>query len=175
MLELILGGARSGKSRLAERLATQSGLAVTYIATSQALDGEMSARIQHHRQRRPADWGLVEEPLELARALRDNAAPGRCLLVDCLTLWLTNLLLAEDSQALARERQALLDCLEQLPGRLILVSNETGLGVVPLGELTRRYVDEAGWLHQALAARCQRVTLTVAGLPMILKDNGVAG
>ena len=76
MLELILGGARSGKSRLAERLATQSGLAVTYIATSQALDGEMSARIQHHRQRRPSDWGLVEEPLELARALRDNAAPA---------------------------------------------------------------------------------------------------
>ena len=171
MLELILGGARSGKSRLAERLATQSGLAVTYIATSQALDGEMSARIQHHRQRRPADWGLVEEPLELARALRDNAAPGRCLLVDCLTLWLTNLLLAEDSQALARERQALLDCLEQLPGRLILVSNETGLGVVPLGELTRRYVDEAGWLHQAVAERAERVLFTVAGLPMLLKGE----
>ena len=171
MLELILGGARSGKSRLAERLATQSGLAVTYIATSQALDGEMSARIQHHRQRRPADWGLVEEPLELARALRDNAAPGRCLLVDCLTLWLTNLLLCDDPQRLDGEREALLECLGELPGRIILVSNETGLGVVPLGELSRRYVDEAGWLHQAIAERCERVTFTVAGLPMPLKGE----
>ena len=171
MLELILGGARSGKSRLAERLATQSGLAVTYIATSQALDGEMSARIQHHRQRRPADWGLVEEPLELARALRDNAAPGRCLLVDCLTLWLTNLLMLDDDTRLAMQRDAFLEALAELPGRIILVSNETGLGVVPLGELTRRYVDEAGWLHQAVAGRAERVVFTVAGLPMLLKGE----
>ena len=171
MLELILGGARSGKSRLAERLATQSGLAVTYIATSQALDGEMSARIQHHRQRRPSDWGLVEEPLELARALRDNAAPGRCLLVDCLTLWLTNLLMLEDDTRLAMQRDAFLEALAELPGRIILVSNETGLGVVPLGELTRRYVDEAGWLHQAVAERAERVLFTVAGLPMLLKGE----
>ena len=171
MLELILGGARSGKSRLAERLATQSGLAVTYIATSQALDGEMSARIQHHRQRRPADWGLVEEPLELARALRDNAAPGRCLLVDCLTLWLTNLLMLDDDMRLAMQRDAFLEALAELPGRIILVSNETGLGVVPLGELTRRYVDEAGWLHQAVAERAERVLFTVAGLPMLLKGE----
>ncbi|MDC7825538.1 bifunctional adenosylcobinamide kinase/adenosylcobinamide-phosphate guanylyltransferase [Pseudomonas sp. BLCC-B13] len=171
MLELILGGARSGKSRLAERLATQSGLAVTYIATSQALDGEMSARIQHHRQRRPADWGLVEEPLELARALRDNAAPGRCLLVDCLTLWLTNLLMLDDDARLAMQRDAFLEALAELPGRIILVSNETGLGVVPLGELTRRYVDEAGWLHQAVAERAERVVFTVAGLPMLLKGE----
>ncbi len=171
MLELILGGARSGKSRLAERLATQSGLAVTYIATSQALDGEMSARIQHHRQRRPADWGLVEEPLELARALRDNAAPGRCLLVDCLTLWLTNLLMLDDDMRLAMQRDAFLETLAELPGRIILVSNETGLGVVPLGELTRRYVDEAGWLHQAVAERAERVLFTVAGLPMLLKGE----
>ena len=92
-----------------------------------------------------------------------------------MTLWLTNLLMLDDEPRLLAEREALLECLAALPGRIILVSNETGLGVVPLGELTRRYVDEAGWLHQALAARCQRVTLTVAGLPMILKDNGVAG
>ncbi|PYC25823.1 bifunctional adenosylcobinamide kinase/adenosylcobinamide-phosphate guanylyltransferase [Aquipseudomonas alcaligenes] len=171
MLELILGGARSGKSRLAERLAAGSGLAVTYIATSQALDGEMSARIHHHRQRRPADWGLVEEPLELARALRDNAAPGRCLLVDCLTLWLTNLLMLDDDTRLAMQRDAFLEVLAELPGRIILVSNETGLGVVPLGELTRRYVDEAGWLHQAVAERAERVLFTVAGLPMLLKGE----
>lgn len=169
MLELILGGARSGKSRLAERLAAESGLPVTYVATSQAHDGEMSARIQHHRERRPLAWGLIEEPLELARVLAENAAEGRCLLVDCLTLWLTNLLMLDDLARLAAEREALLATIEQLPGRIILVSNETGLGVVPLGELTRRYVDEAGWLHQALAERCQRVIFSVAGLPMILK------
>ncbi|CAD5376863.1 Bifunctional adenosylcobalamin biosynthesis protein CobP [Pseudomonas sp. OF001] len=171
MLELILGGARSGKSRLAERLAIESGLAVTYLATAQPGDGEMAARIAHHQARRPAGWALVEEPVQLMQALRDHAAENRCLLVDCLTLWLTNLLLLDDSSALARERDALLDGIAGLPGRIVLVSNETGLGVVPLGELTRRYVDEAGWLHQALAERAQRVTFCVAGLPMILKGD----
>jgi len=170
MLELILGGARSGKSRFAERLAADSGLAVTYIATSQPLDGEMTERIAHHRERRPAHWTLVEEPLQLARVLREQAAANRCLLVDCLTLWLTNLLMLDDPARLAEERDALLECLDGLPGRILLVSNETGLGVVPLGELTRRYVDEAGWLHQAVAERAQRVTFMVAGLPMTLKD-----
>ena len=170
MLELILGGARSGKSRFAERLAAESGLAVTYIATSQPLDGEMVERIAHHRERRPAHWALVEEPLQLARVLREQAAADRCLLVDCLTLWLTNLLMLDDAARLAEERDALLECLDGLPGRILLVSNETGLGVVPLGELTRRYVDEAGWLHQAVAERAQRVTFMVAGLPMTLKE-----
>jgi len=170
MLELILGGARSGKSRFAERLAADSGLAVTYIATSQALDGEMTERIAHHRERRPAHWTLVEEPLQLVRVLREQAAANRCLLVDCLTLWLTNLLMLDDAARLAEERDALLECLDGLPGRILLVSNETGLGVVPLGELTRRYVDEAGWLHQAVAERAQRVTFMVAGLPMTLKN-----
>ncbi|QHB26609.1 MULTISPECIES: bifunctional adenosylcobinamide kinase/adenosylcobinamide-phosphate guanylyltransferase [Pseudomonas] len=169
MRSLILGGARSGKSRLAEQLASASGLPVTYIATSQPLDGEMNERVLLHRQRRPDDWGLIEEPLALAAVLRAEAAEGRCLLVDCLTLWLTNLLMLENDQRLAEERDALLVCLEQLPGTLILVSNETGLGVVPMGELTRRYVDLAGWLHQAVAERCQRVVLTVAGLPLMLK------
>ncbi|MGL4318619.1 MAG: bifunctional adenosylcobinamide kinase/adenosylcobinamide-phosphate guanylyltransferase [Pseudomonas sp.] len=171
MLELILGGARSGKSRLAEQLAADSGLAVTYIATSQALDGEMNERIAHHRARRPAGWALVEEPLALARVLREQAAADRCLLVDCLTLWLTNLLMLDDDARLQVEREALLACLGELPGRIILVSNETGLGVVPLGELTRRYVDLAGWLHQDIAARSQRVVFTVAGLPMLLKGE----
>ncbi len=169
MLQLILGGARSGKSRLAEKLATDSSLAVTYIATSQPLDGEMNARVAHHRARRPAEWRLIEEPLALARVLRETASAERCLLVDCLTLWLTNLLMLDNPERLAQEREALLDCLAALPGEVIFVSNETGMGVVPLGELTRRYVDEAGWLHQALAERCQRVVLTVAGLPLTLK------
>ena len=173
MPELILGGARSGKSRLAEKLASESGLKVIYIATSQPLDGEMSERVAHHRARRPDHWGLAEEPLQLARALRENAAADTCLLVDCLTLWLTNLLMLDDPQQLDTEREALLDSVASLPGEIIFVSNETGMGVVPLGELTRRYVDEAGWLHQALAERCQRVVLTVAGLPLTLKGNAL--
>jgi adenosylcobinamide kinase/adenosylcobinamide-phosphate guanylyltransferase len=173
MRNLILGGARSGKSRLAEQLASDSGLPVTYIATSEPLDGEMNERVRLHRQRRPADWGLIEEPLALAAVLRREAAAGRCLLVDCLTLWLTNLLMLDNPERLAQEREALLDCLASLPGEVILVSNETGMGVVPLGELTRRYVDEAGWLHQALAERCQRVVLTVAGLPLTLKGTAL--
>jgi adenosylcobinamide kinase/adenosylcobinamide-phosphate guanylyltransferase len=173
MLQLILGGARSGKSRLAEKLAADTGLAVTYIATSQPLDGEMNERVAHHRARRPAEWGLIEEPVQLARVLQENARADRCLLVDCLTLWMTNLLMLDDAGRLAREREALLDCLAQLPGEIVFVSNETGMGVVPLGELTRRYVDEAGWLHQALAERCQRVVLTVAGLPLTLKGTAL--
>ncbi|AZF11931.1 Adenosylcobinamide kinase [Pseudomonas sp. R2-37-08W] len=173
MHQLILGGARSGKSRLAEKLAGASGLPVMYIATSQPLDAEMNQRVALHRARRPDHWGLIEEPIELARVLRDNAAAERCLLVDCLTLWLTNLLMLEDPERLASERDQLLDTLAALPGQIIFVSNETGLGVVPLGELTRRYVDEAGWLHQALAERCQRVVLTVAGLPLTLKGTAL--
>jgi adenosylcobinamide kinase/adenosylcobinamide-phosphate guanylyltransferase len=173
MLQLILGGARSGKSALAERLAVQSTLDVIYIATSQPLDGEMNQRVAQHRQRRPEQWGLIEEPIELARVLREQSQVDRCVLVDCLTLWLTNLLMLEDTERLAAEREALLNCLADLPGEIIFVSNETGLGVVPLGELTRRYVDEAGWLHQALAERCQRVVLTVAGLPLTLKGSAL--
>lgn len=169
MLQLILGGARSGKSRLAERLATDSQLHVVYIATSQPVDGELDQRVALHRQRRPDHWGLVEEPLALADVLRAEARSDRCLLVDCLTLWLTNLLMLDEPERLRAEREALLETLPGLPGHILFVSNETGLGVVPLGELTRRYVDEAGLLHQALAERCERVVFTVAGLPMILK------
>lgn len=173
MLQLILGGARSGKSRLAEKLAGESGFAVTYIATSRPLDGEMNERVRHHRERRPAHWALVEEPLELARVLRESAREDTFVLVDCLTLWLTNLLMLENPQRLNAERDALLACLAELPGEIVFVSNETGMGVIPLGELTRRYVDEAGWLHQALAERCQRVVLTVAGLPLTLKGTAL--
>lgn len=173
MAELILGGARSGKSRLAQRLAADSGLAVSYVATAQALDDEMTRRIARHREERPAHWALIEEPLALGRVLRESAAADRCLLVDCLTLWLTNLLLLDDPLRLEAERDELLECVGRLPGRLILVSNETGLGVVPMGELSRRYVDEAGWLHQALAERCERVVFTVAGLPMLLKGEAL--
>jgi adenosylcobinamide kinase/adenosylcobinamide-phosphate guanylyltransferase len=177
MKTLILGGVRSGKSRLAERLAQDSGRTVTLIATARADDIEMHSRIQHHQAQRPAHWRLVEEPLALAAALQQHATADGLLLVDCLTLWLTNLLLDADPARLAHERDALLDTLARFDapavqaGQLILVSNETGLGIVPMGELTRRYCDEAGRLHQALAARCERVTLVVAGLPLNLKGN----
>jgi len=171
MRTLILGGARSGKSRLAERLARESGLPVTYVATAQGRDAEMAARIAQHRARRPAHWRSVEEPLSLGAAIEAHAAAGHCVLVDCLTLWLTNLLLHADPALYVRERAALLDVLPRVPGRLILVANETGMGIVPLGELTRRFCDEAGWLHQELGAICDTVLLTVAGLPLTLKGT----
>lgn len=170
MKELILGGVRSGKSRLAELHAHGSGLPVCYVATATAQDEEMRARIAHHQAQRPDHWQLVEEPFALAAVLQRHAAADRCVLVDCLTLWLTNLLCLDDEARLRREIDALIEALPGLPGTLILVSNETGMGVVPLGELTRRYCDEAGWLHQAVAARCDKVTLTVAGLPLVLKE-----
>jgi len=169
MIELILGGARSGKSRHAEQQALASGLPVTCIATAEALDAEMAERIANHQRQRPADWQLVEEPRQLAAVLQQQAAAQRCLLVDCLTLWLSNLL--DDPVQWQQQRQALLQVLPQLPGRILLVSNETGLGVVPMGQLTREFVDQAGWLHQQLAQISQRVTFCVAGLPMILKDS----
>jgi adenosylcobinamide kinase/adenosylcobinamide-phosphate guanylyltransferase len=168
---LVLGGVRSGKSRFAQQLAMQSGLRVVYVATATAQDEEMRARIARHQADRPMGWATVESPLALADTLQQYAAADRCLIVDCLTLWLTNLLLHEDRTRLERERIALLTCVDRVPGRLILVGNETGLGVVPTGELTRRYCDEAGWLHQALAARCERVVFCVAGLPMTLKGD----
>lgn len=171
MQALILGGARSGKSRYAETLAQQSGREVAYIATATAQDDEMQARIAHHRTTRPAHWHTIEEPLALAATLQQQAAAGRLLLVDCLTLWLTNLLCLEDEQRLVAETDTLLQTLPHLPGDLLLVSNEVGLGVVPLGELTRRYVDAAGRLHQQLGAQLTTVVFMVAGLPHILKGE----
>lgn len=168
MRSLILGGARSGKSALAERLAAYHD-AVLYIATAAAGDNEMSERILHHRARRPAHWGLVETPLLLAATLQREAHAGRCLLVDCLTLWLSNLLCAGDEAQWLQQRRELVATLPQLPGEIILVSNEVGQGIVPLGELSRRFVDEAGRLHQDVAAHCERVVFTVAGLPQVLK------
>lgn len=168
---LILGGARSGKSAYAERLAAASGHEVVYLATATAGDGEMQARIAHHRERRPAHWRTVECARELASALREAAAPGHCLLVDCLTLWVSNLLFEKGESAWETEREALLQVLPTLPGEVILVSNEVGLGVVPMGAISRRFVDESGRLHQALAAQCERVVWVAAGLPLALKGQ----
>ncbi|MBS1190791.1 MAG: adenosylcobinamide kinase [Rhodocyclaceae bacterium] len=182
MKELIIGGARSGKSALAERRAAESGLAVTYIATAQAGDGEMARRVAHHKARRPAHWGCAEEPIRLVAALETHAAPGTCLLVDCLTLWLSNLFFAGRAAAQAEageaidcpllrdETAALLDALPRLPGRIILVSNEVGWGIVPMNPLARLFADEQGRLNQRVAAACDRVTLVAAGLPLALKE-----
>jgi adenosylcobinamide kinase/adenosylcobinamide-phosphate guanylyltransferase len=171
MKTLILGGVRSGKSRLAERLASESGLPVTYVATASAQDEEMHKRISAHRVRRPGSWTVIEEPQRLSTTLSDPAVAGHCVLVDCLTLWLTNLLTAEDATLFERECAALLAVLPTLVSQIILVSNETNMGVTPLGELSRRYCDEAGRLHQELAQVCDRVILTVAGLPHVLKGD----
>lgn len=179
MIELILGGARSGKSTLAEQQAVAAGLAVSYVATAERTqslaDPEMAARIAHHAARRPAGWELLECPLHLAATLRQHAAAERCLIVDCLTLWLANLMFhgqsgeEADLNRLHTETEALLACLPDLPGHIILVSNELGMGVVPLGAGNRRYVDEAGRLNQRVAALAERVTFVAAGLPLRLK------
>lgn len=173
MKTLILGGVRSGKSRLGERLATESGLSVICIVTATANDQEMRQRIAAHRARRPLGWSVVEEPLQLATVLENQAASDRCLLVDCLTLWLSNLLATDDLGRLEQERTALLQTLSRQSGQIILVSNETNMGVTPMGELSRRYCDEAGRLHQELARICDRVILTIAGLPHVLKGDPV--
>lgn len=171
MLQLILGGARSGKSRLAEQTAKETGLSVIYIATAQALDAEMQQRIAHHQQQRPTHWHVYEEPIYLADRLLQCDQANQLILVDCLTLWLTNLLLAEDSALQQQQMQKLFEVLPQLQSQIILVSNETGLGVVPMGEISRRFVDEAGRLHQTLGQLANKVMFCVAGFPMILKDE----
>ncbi|OEY94684.1 bifunctional adenosylcobinamide kinase/adenosylcobinamide-phosphate guanylyltransferase [Acinetobacter proteolyticus] len=171
MLQLILGGARSGKSRLAEQTAQETGLSVIYIATAQALDTEMQQRIAHHQQQRPSDWQVFEEPIFLADRLLQCDQANQLILVDCLTLWLTNLLLDEDPALQQQQMQKLFEVLPQLQSQIILVSNETGLGVVPMGEISRRFVDEAGRLHQTLGQLANKVMFCVAGFPMILKDE----
>lgn len=169
MIELILGGARSGKSQLAEQRANVSQRQVVYIATAQRMDDEMSDRITHHQSRRPQHWVTVEEPVALAQALQEVDDPNTLILVDCLTLWISNLLCLDNGSHFDEHKAALLRTLPRLKSDLIMVSNETGMGVIPIGELTRRFVDESGWLHQDIAALADTVTLVVAGLPHQLK------
>lgn len=178
---LILGGARSGKSRYAETLARQSAEPVTVIATAQPLDAEMAARIARHQADRPSKWRTVESPVALAETLVREAGHGRHLIVDCLTLWLMNLMAGADTLDHAydagelplfrTQRSALLEVLPGLPGTILLVANEVGLGLVPETPLGRLFRDEAGRLNQALAEACPRVSFVAAGLPLVLKDG----
>ncbi|MEG0482200.1 MAG: bifunctional adenosylcobinamide kinase/adenosylcobinamide-phosphate guanylyltransferase [Acinetobacter sp.] len=171
MMQLILGGARSGKSRLAEQTAIQSTKSIVYIATAQANDDEMHERISHHQSQRPSEWMVVEEPLYLADCVQKNDAVGQVILIDCLTLWMSNLLMHSDPDFQIKQCQQFLALLPQLQSDIILVSNETGLGVIPMGEITRKFVDESGRLHQQLGQIVDKVVFCVAGFPMILKGE----
>lgn len=164
---LVLGGARSGKSRHAEALVEGQPGACVYLATAEAGDEEMAARIREHQARRGARWETLEEPLDLSDALTRSAAPDRAVLVDCLTLWLSNLLGAE--RDVPAESERLLATLPKLDGPVVLVSNEVGLGVHPTNALARRFIDHAGRLHQAIAAVAGSVVFMAAGLPMQIK------
>ncbi|MDQ7016178.1 MAG: bifunctional adenosylcobinamide kinase/adenosylcobinamide-phosphate guanylyltransferase [Gammaproteobacteria bacterium] len=169
MKTLVLGGTRSGKSRLAEECALKTEQPVSYIATATVQDAEMQQRIAEHQQRRPSHWKLIEAPLHLASALQQADAEGQTLLVDCLSIWISNLLCAENPTQLQTEIDNLLTLLPQLQSQLILVSNESNMGITPLGKLSRDYCDRIGLLHQQLATRCDCVILAVAGLPHHLK------
>ena len=165
-MTLVLGGARSGKSAYAEALIEAHPGPWLYLATAQAFDDEMVDRIAQHRARRAGAWHTRDVPLALPEAVAEAEGP---VLVDCLTLWLTNLILAEADLDHATER--LLAACADAPGPLVLVGNEVGLGIVPHNALARRFRDAAGRLHQRLAARADRVVLTVAGLPLIVKPG----
>ena len=168
-LTLVLGGARSGKSRHAEALVTGAAKAGTYIATAEAGDGEMAARIAHHRARRGDFWRTIEVPLDLPQAILAHAGPVRPILVDCLTLWLSNLLGA--GRVVEHEAEALCGALRDVTGPVVLVANEVGLGLVPDTALGRRFRDEAGRLNQEVAALADRVVFIAASLPLVLKGN----
>ena len=182
-IHLILGGARSGKSTYAEKLALETDMPVTYIATAQIYDDEFKARVQHHQARRPDHWKLVEEPHFLSTALQANihkaskaskTAPAKqCLIIDCLTLWLAQCICPECAppQGIdwAVERAKFLEILPTIQGDIILVSNEVGMGIVPLGEINRQFQDEQGRLNQAVAAIADKVSFIAAGLPIKLK------
>lgn len=165
---LVLGGARSGKSRFAQARADACGLAPVFVATAQAYDAEMTDRIAHHQADRGPQWRTVEAPLALPEAILEHSATDTVLLVDCLTLWVSNLLLTDADIRAATS--ALIDALAAARGPAILVSNEVGWGIVPDNALARRFRDEAGIVNQRIAAAVDEVQLVVAGLPWALKQ-----
>jgi len=167
VIHFILGGARSGKTSYAESLAEQTAKPVIYLATAQAHDGEMHARISHHQRVRPSHWLTVEESLNIDQVISNKSYTSHCILVDCLTLWVTNILCAE--QKISPYKTRFLSALDETQADVFIVSNETGMGVVPIGNLTRQFCDESGWLHQAVAEKADQVTLMVAGIPLSVK------
>ncbi|MGX9461615.1 bifunctional adenosylcobinamide kinase/adenosylcobinamide-phosphate guanylyltransferase [Shewanella sp. A14] len=175
MIHLVLGGARSGKSRFAEQRVAEYaaiGYQCVYLATATALDQEMSERIDQHQQDRvssPHGWTLHEQAYDIAQTLVAIDKPQQVILLDCLTLLLTNHLLLDNGASWDTQKSLLIENLLTLQSDVVLVSNEVGSGIVPMGELNRRFVDEAGWLNQAIAAISDQVTLVVAGLPLSLK------
>lgn len=172
-VHFILGGARSGKSAFAEKLAIDSGLPVTYIATAQIYDKEFGQRVEHHKVRRPAHWETVEQSFNLGLALQQHAKVGSVVIVDCLTLWLAQCICTDcdrpENLSWQVERAALLDAIPKLQGTVLLVSNEVGMGIVPLGEINRQFQDEQGRLNQAIAQLADKVSFIAAGLPLTLK------
>jgi adenosylcobinamide kinase/adenosylcobinamide-phosphate guanylyltransferase len=166
---LVLGGARSGKSRLAEQIVEGSGLARFYLATAEAGDEEMLQRIAEHRARRGTGWRTVKTPRDLEKTLAETARPGHAVLVDCLTLWLSNIFLDEGD--VAERITALAVTLRQLPGLIVVVSNEVGLGIVPDNALGRSFRDAQGQLNQSVAEMCETVIFVAAGLPLALKGD----
>jgi adenosylcobinamide kinase / adenosylcobinamide-phosphate guanylyltransferase len=169
---LVLGGARSGKSRFAEHLIAAAPGPWVYLATAEARDAEMAERIRRHRGRRGEGWRTVEEPLDLAAGLHCAAREGRAILVDCLTLWVSNLMAA--GRDVAEETGRLVAALPQLSAPIVFVSNEVGLGIVPDNSLARAFRDEAGRVNQAVAAAADRVYFIAAGLPLLMKDETAA-
>ena len=166
---LITGGARSGKSKYAEQRAEELGARRLYIATAEAKDEEMAQRIAEHKKRRGNDWATVEEPVELSAALLAQRGRIDCALVDCLTIWLSNLLLHRDAEVAGDKVENLVETLPGLDFHLVLVTNEVGWGIVPDNRLARQFRALAGWANQRIAAAANEVVLTVAGIPMILK------
>ena len=193
-IHLILGGARSGKSAYAEKLAIETGLPVTYIATAQVYDGEFKQRVQHHKDRRPIDWHLIEAPYFLSTALQDFFAQitakqsgqigqtgqsgqsgqnRQCIMIDCLTLWLAQCICPDcaptDGVDWPQQRALFLENLPTFDAEIIIVSNEVGMGIVPLGVINRQFQDEQGRLNQAVAAIADKVSFIAAGFPIHLK------
>lgn len=166
---LVFGGARSGKSRFAEKLAGDTGLPKIYVATGAAHDGEMAERIAAHRAQRGPSWETVEEQIDLSGVLARECRPDRVVLVDCLTLWLSNILFADRDLSLETER--LCATVSRLDGPCILVSNEVGMGIVPENRLSRSFRDAQGRLNQAMAGVCRKVVLVAAGLPLVMKPT----
>jgi adenosylcobinamide kinase / adenosylcobinamide-phosphate guanylyltransferase len=168
---LITGGARSGKSRYAEQRAAEMGAQPLYMATAEAKDEEMAQRIAEHQKRRGAQWRTVEEPLELAEALLAQRGKIDCALVDCLTLWISNLLIRHDDKYASEKVEELIEKLAQLDFHVVLVTNEVGWGIVPDNPLARKFRDLAGWTNQRVAHIATEVILMVAGMPMIAKKG----